>query len=351
MSQTVIGVTAEQLTTMTITRMAEVESMLARATPVAEFLLSNSKPWKGGRVMLIPFEYQFHSVGSAVRTGFETVNMNFQPTMANMQVTGAGTVRPSAIGLVDKWENAGPAAVIDLATQRAQNSDQGQLEALETQWLQSGVAECADFVSINGDDDTTGLIEGAAVGSQDNTVQNISRATYSTLVGFQNQFKDGAGAFSTGGITGVDSIKAALELSKQWNTAKPQGFCSSAFSRNWFRANALLEQYVNVSGGKQAGGDEYGPQLEFLVRGIKTKVSRFMPNAGTATTTNPWSWLVLDMNKFKFMGRPGELRSRTPWVPMQAAGGLGMIMWQTTAGQLITGGWETSAIFVDAEAW
>ena len=348
---TTVTYSDEELATLTQIRVAKLRDNFSKATRFADKVLSRPPMDDGGKQINIPFKYRRHSAPTRVRTGFEQVNLSFQPNMISM-IAGLGcTVRPAGIGLIDDITNRGKEAVLNLATERAADAERGHMEDFEQQFLQSGVTALADFISVNGDDDTTGIVESAAVGSQDNTIQGISKSTYSTLPGMQNQIYDAGGSFATGGMIGLDSIQSNVRNALNAGDADWLAFCTLQFSQNWNRVNSSLEQYVNVAGQKQAGGAEYGAQIEFLVKGFKTTVSRYMPTAGTATTTKPWSWLLIDFNSIIWRGRKGYVKQVTPWTSMNPAGNLARVMWITTAGQMTFENLETSGVLVDAQTW
>ena len=313
------------------------------------FLSKATQTRKGGKRGVVQWKVRRHLVDgpTEIDSGFDPIRLKFQP------IADAGTfedrigVMPMGIGLRDEIENRDMGKIIDLTAEYMLDNDMLRLSDFEDQFLGGAVTGYADMLTLNGADNTDGFIEAAAVGSQVNTVHGLSKATYATLPGFNNQFQDAAGDFSANGLPAIDLL--ALRIRKRAvGPVDLYGYASESFMANYWRVLQPQERYAQDGVEAAKGG---GSRVEIVVRNIKTCLVENMPNSGSATTANPWSWLVIDHNAVKYDAQGGYHKKMIPLASMAQAGNLARVGYMIDAGQLTIRNFSTSGILVDAEAY
>lgn len=303
----------------------------------------------GGRRGVVQWKVRRHLVGgpTEIDSGFEPIRLKFQP------IADAGTfedrvgVMPVGIGFRDEIENRDMGKIIELLAEYLIDNDMARLQDHEQQWLQGDVDGYADLITLNGADNTDGIIEAAAVGAQVNTVCGLSKSTYSTLAGFNNQFGDVQANFSSLGLPAIDLLALRIRKRAQ-GPLNLQGYASEAFMANYWRLLQPQERYGTDGVDAAKNG---GSRIEAVVRGIPTCLVENMPDAGTATTAKPWSWLVLDHNSIQYDAQKGYLKKMYPVQSMAAAGNLARVGYMADAGQTVPRLFSTSGVIVDAETY
>ena len=134
------------------------------------------------------------------------------------------------------------------------------------------------------------------MGSQGNTVGSVSKSTYSSKTGWQNQMFDGAGSFNSNGLAGLYDLK--VEIASVSPNGDPNVILASrAGFKNLKRSLQAHERYVDQS--KIDGG-----RLVEYWDGVQINVERNMPTAGTVTTGDPISFYMLNLSDIHTLWDP-----------------------------------------------
>lgn len=305
MPTTSVTLTNEFLSTTALLHIRRMRNMVDRPHPFLEDFMKNREDQSGGAKIIVRWKTNRHATTTRLVTGYEPINMSVLPIGTPGQDDWAYVVRPVLISKRDTTLNRGKAEIISILKERVQDTEDGLRAELHDTLLRgpgasgtyTGVPAFADFNTFNGSDSTTGFIEEAAVGSQTNVVHSVSKGTFSTLPGFQNQVFDGAGSFSTNGLPGLQSITTTImELAP--DGTKLMGYQSLANQNNLKRVLFSNERFLD-----KAELDAGRPVLVY--NGIKLRPDSRLPNTGATTTADPWSCLILDFNATKFMGQQG----------------------------------------------
>lgn len=339
----------EELSTVTENYVKKQRDIYSRVYRYADRMLKGSEMDDGGEKTIISWKEQRHSVTTQLTTGYEPVNLTAQPFGKPGVIDLFICVRPMLIGYRDEIVNRGKEAYIDRANERHNDTIMGLHEEFESQCLQGTQPNMSDLNSINGDDVADGFIEGVAVGSQNNVVHGLNKATYATLPGAQNQFYAAGGSFAAGGQIGADQI--ALYANELNQAAQLYGYCTKTFAQHYWRAVQPMSRYGTDPVADAGKGHS---KIEFEIAGIKTCIVNAMPTAGVATgasASTQWSWLVQDHNSVKFRGRKGNVLRFWPWESMQGAGTLAKVGYVSLAGQNAIDYWGTSGVLVGANSW
>jgi hypothetical protein len=187
------------------------------------------------------------------------------------------------------------------------------------------VAGWDDFISLNGSDGTGGIVEEDTRGSQSNTVGGFVKSTYADVPGAQNDATDFAGSFNTNGISGL----ATLQSNAMARTLADRRKCVDIFSvsglANYKNTVQAYERYAVAGGeGKSTGIDALS--MELYVGGVKAGVSVYMPNAGSATTANPWTYLRLNLEHILFTWGQGARDGHFGVLPAEIVSGLQRVL-------------------------
>lgn len=295
----------ELLTAAAIERIKSVRSVLHRPYRVTDMVMGSAKKANAGSRFLIDWEVQDHSSTTQHVTGYETVDMDVQPTLIPGTDNWFFCLSPIAMSWVDTALNTGKNKRIDLWKTRVENTEKRMRKEFETQILRGTVAGMSDLITWNGSDFSTGIIEPDAVGSQGNTIHGVSKATYSSLPGMQNQVADIQGDFSANGLSALRDLHTELQEITD-DATMLEGICSLAGAKNYGRSVQSQERYIDARD---------AVRLDVVIAGMRYKISQLMPNNGTTTGgagDNEWSFLVVDKNVLCFHGLPGLVMDMTP---------------------------------------
>jgi len=293
----------EMFTTTGMARLKKLRSQQFRPYRITDAILSNAEKADGGERFLIPWDVQEHSITTQHVTGYETVDMDVQTVLKPGTDTWFFCVSPVVWSWVDQAKNSGKNKVIDIWQTRVENTEKRMRKEFETQLLRGSVTGMSDLIPLNGVDFSTGIIEQDAVGSQANTIHNVAKSSYSSLVGFQNQVADIAGDFSANGLSALRDMHTELQEVTD-DPVKLEGFCSLAGAKNYGTTVQSNERYID---------SRDAVRLDVVIAGMRYKISSLMPNAGTVTGSNDdeWSFLVLDHGAIKFHGLQGLVMDMT----------------------------------------
>jgi len=246
----------------------------------------------GGTRIVVPLGFGEHSSTTRMQTGFERIDLTVEDVFKPAQYDWGHVVRPVAISSEEEMTNQGDAAVLSIIESRTKMTANALKREFVKQIVQGSQTGWEDWNTLNGVDVTSGdhqgFLEQDAVGSQGNTVGSVSKSTYSSKTGWQNQIFDGAGSFNSNGLAGLYDLK--VEIASVSPNGDPNVILASrAGFKNLKRALQAHERYVDQS--KIDGG-----RLVEYWDGVQINVERNMPNAGTNTTADPISFYMLNLN-------------------------------------------------------
>ena len=153
----------------------------------------------GGIKIQRPLAIQEHSTITQLATGYEPVNLAVNDVLRPAIYDWADFVAPIVVTKKEEMENSGEYAIVKIVEARMK-SVMGMLRReLNKQVLRGDSAVLTSLNTLNGNvgiGSATGFLEHLAVGSQTNVVGGVSKATFSTTPGWQNQFQNGGGSLS-----------------------------------------------------------------------------------------------------------------------------------------------------------
>ena len=245
----------------------------------------------GGTRIVQPLGFGEHSNTTRLQTGYERIDLSvsdvFQPAVYDF----AHVVRPIAISAEEELTNQGDAAILSILENRVTSVANALKREYVEQMVKGGVVGWEDWNTLNGIDRTNGFLENAAAGggSQDSSVGGVSKATFSSKTGWNNQFFNGSDSFNSNGLAGL------YDLLVEINAVSAQGnpnviLASRSGFKNLKRSLQASERYMDeksLDGGK----------MSTTFQGIPIDVEYYMPNdvvGGSAT--NEASFYILNMN-------------------------------------------------------
>ena len=256
----------------------------------------------GGTRIVQPLGFGEHSNTTRLQTGYERIDLSvsdvFQPAVYDF----AHVVRPIAISAEEELTNQGDAAVLSILENRVTSVANALKREYVKHLVQGSVVGWEDWNTLNGigSDTTNGFLENAAAGggSQDSSVGGVSKSTFSSKTGWNNQYFDGSDSFNSNGLAGL------YDLMVEINSVSPSGapnviLASRAGFKNLKRALSAQERYVD-----QSAID--GGRMVQLWDGIQIDVEYNMPTAGgtPGTTADPASFYFLNMNDIHCLWDP-----------------------------------------------
>ncbi len=245
----------------------------------------------GGTRIVVPLGFGEHSNTTKMSTGYERIDLSvsdvFQPAVYDF----GHVVRPVAISAEEEMTNQGDAAVLSILENRVTSVANALKREYVKHIVQGGVANWDDWNTLNGIDRTNGYLENAAAGSgsQAASVGGVSKATFSSKTGWNNQFFDIADSFNSNGLAGL------YDLMVEINAVSAQGnpnviLASRAGFKNLKRALQASERYMDeksIDGGK----------MSTTFQGVPIDVEYYMPNITSLTSaTTEASFYFLNMN-------------------------------------------------------
>jgi len=201
----------------------------------------------GGIKIQRPLSIAEHSQITNLPTGYEAVNLAVKDVLQPAIYEWADFTAPIVITKKEELENQGEKAIVKIVEARMR-SVMGMLRReLNKQLLRGNSTILTTVNTLNGDV-AGGFLEaenkGPAAGNQNNTVGGISKATYNTTTGWQNQVFDVQANFSANGIRGMQQVAI------QANSVTHMGeidcvLMSEACMANYRRALFAQERYIN----------------------------------------------------------------------------------------------------------
>lgn len=200
----------------------------------------------GGIKIQRPLSIAEHSQITNLPTGYEAVNLAVKDVLQPAIYNWADFTAPIVITKKEELENQGEKAIVKIVEARMR-SVMGMLRReLNKQILRGNSTILTSVNTLNGNV-TGGFLEAenkGAAGNQDNSVGGISKQTYNTTNGWQNQVFDVAGAFGTNGIRGMQQL--AIEANSVTHMGEINCvLMSEACMANYRRALFAQERYIN----------------------------------------------------------------------------------------------------------
>jgi hypothetical protein len=309
--------------------------------------LGKAKYHQGSFKLVVPIETAEQTTSTQITTGWEPVNMAVQEISQQAQYDYSRVVRPVLISGKEETSNRGEKAIIQLAEARHKAAIAAMMRELNRQIVQGGVSAFSLVNSLNGNSDfavgfsdvtTRGFLEEQDPGSQTNSVGGLTRGS---VVGLNNQFKDGGG-------TVADILKNLYTLEAQASTLLPAGGDGGRFhltlaSMTAYAAyrNALFqnERFIDVKSLDAAG-----------VQSLAFSSGVMMPDRdigfGQTSTTKENSFMLLNLDGIFLDTLEGADFAFTGFMDYPGYDGrYGQIVWQ---GGLCAGHLGSSALYINA---
>jgi hypothetical protein len=181
---------------------------------------------------------------------------------------------PIVITKKEESENSGEKAIVKILDVRMRQVMQSLRLEMNRQILAGNSATLTNLGTLNGFV-AGGFLEAETVGTQSNTVGGISKTTYATTNGWQNQAVDVAGAFGTNGILAMQSAYQRANARAALGEVDLV-LLSEAGLANYRRALFAQERYVDsktLDGGRMSlafGGAMVEQDLELGFAGTST---------------------------------------------------------------------------------
>lgn len=192
---------------------------------------------KGGIKIQRPLSIQEHSTITQLATGYEPVSLAVNDVLRPAIYDWSDFVAPIVITKKEEMENSGEYAIVKILEARMK-SVMGMLRReLNKQVLKGNSSVLTSLNTLNGDSaglgSATGFLEPVVAGSQTNIVGGVSKLTFQTTPGWQNQFVNigGAGLAASSLAPFYDAYIAA-------NSVAPMGDVN-----HLIMSNALLAAY------------------------------------------------------------------------------------------------------------
>ena len=208
----------------------------------------------GGIKIQRPLSIQEHSTITQLATGYEPVSLAVNDVLRPAIYDWADFTAPIVITRKEEMENSGEYAIVKILEARMK-SVMGMLRReLNKQVLRGDSAVLTALNTLNGDvgiGSATGFLEHLDSGTQTNVVGGVSKATFQTVPGWQNQFANAGGTLA---MTDLYNLYIAA------NSVAPSGDIShlimsdSAFSqyRNLLFTQERFVQTDKLDGGRMA---------------------------------------------------------------------------------------------------
>jgi hypothetical protein len=246
----------------------------------------------GGTRIVQPLGFGEHSNTTRMQTGYERIDLSVSDVFKPAVYDFAHVVRPIAISAEEELTNQGDAAILSILESRVTSVAAALKREYVKQMVQGGVSGWDDWNSLNGIDTaiTNGFLEPAAAGggSQDSDVGGVSKATFSSKTGWNNQYFDGSDSFNSNGLAGLYDL--LVEINAVSAEGNPNVILASRSGfKNLKRSLQASERYMDeksLDGGK----------MSTMFQGVPIDVEYYMPNAGAQSSTTEASFYMLNMN-------------------------------------------------------
>lgn len=274
-----LSITDQELATTALTYLGEAADLTYKKTALLNALREHhgeGKPAEdGGDVILKPVVVGEHSTITQHTTGFEPINMAVSDVAVSAQYYWGYWNMPIAVSGFQSKKNNGGKKILDEVKTISKAVLSAFMRYFNRQLLKGDVAALSRLHTLNGVDYATGFLEEGAPGSgQTNSVGTLSKTTYASISGWNNQVSDVGGSFNSKGQTGLDSLQ--IDCQSVSTGALSIGIASKACMKNIKRSLRANERYINektLDGGRM--------RIEW--DGAPIEFSPDMPNDGTVT--------------------------------------------------------------------
>lgn len=344
MPSTTLTVTNQLLSSTTFQWSKDYRSQIDRPT---EFVDDAEKMGmdeeEGGERMIIAANFTRHSNTTQLSTGYDAVDLAVNAPLTPGHEGWYDGIRPVVISGHEERINRGAAAKLKLAKVRYEDTVKGLELDFQLASLQGGMANYSDLRTFNGADDTTGFLEAVAYGSQTNVVHNLSKATYSTSVGWQNQFYDCNNSASTLLLQAMYDTHTRIKVLCS-DPGKLKWYISIATANNLKRALNTNERYLSAK-------ELDGGRRVMMFDGTPISEVKDLPSTGTNSTLKPWGAMLVSWGDVQFVAQKGFYMKDGSWFDLSPSGQEGRAMFRHLMGQWRARYLAASGVIVRSELW
>lgn len=216
---------------------------LYRSTPLLDQIRADGglELFDGGSQLDVPLILAEHSSITQMSSGYEPINLAVQDALRQGSFGWCDFIAPIVITQREELSNKGDRAVLSIAEARMKSV----MGTLRREWERQAVAGTSailtDMLTLNGGASATGFIEGLAVGTQNNTVGGLAKATFSDL---NNQFINAGATLS---IPEMSNLMINCQIKTPDGTAPNLILASPLFYQTYKGLLFLNERYVDES--------------------------------------------------------------------------------------------------------
>jgi len=295
--------------------------------PVAERLIAGAQDLEAGRLFTTNWQVRRHSEPQRITSDFPAITYSGQAQFVPGSYGTFYVVQPILMSRKRDDEMSGKGQLIDYQEAAIKDVMMHLRSNLQQQALFGDVTAFADMATINGTDYNTGFVEHRASGSQTNTVHGLSKSTYATLLGTQNQFYDCSSAASAHIQRGLAQIGSRLRRI-HGNRDLKNTFCYASEKFDEFARRIVIPQRQYLPGGSQDIGVG---QAAAVIDGFKYD-NVLLPSAGATSAANKWSFLGVDHGSIKLKKRSKAFFTMTPYMQLNPLVSVSVVI---VAGQLV----------------
>lgn len=297
-----------------------------------------------------------HTNMTATPTGQEAIDLSQVQSKAQFVYSPGYTQQPIVISGFDR-RMSGKQEQMRVWTQRVAAVHGNMTRKFEQQIIAGGVVGYADanWNSLNGVDRTYGFLEAAAPGAQSRTVGGLSKSTYASVPGMNNQYFDGADNAAANVLRAFHNTETQILIFAP-EPDKVIWYLSPTCYDFLKQASLPLERFVDKA-------PNVGRRIEYINK-YKCVVSSFQPVSttygGSASATHPVSAYAVD-HKMIAVHWGGEVKDNLGSLPSgmfgvteatPVDGAHDMVAAKKQAfGQLAAFGLASSAVVSDLETW
>lgn len=289
-----------------------------------EMVNGKGKPkWEGGQYMTTEITVQNHTGITQFVDGYELYDASAYETQ---QVPRYPLAISGLMMKIGEAERRLLGATEGALRHKVETLTEATMGFLQRQWqsrvLTGTGTGFTNFITLNGIDSTAGVFEQDAVGSQTNVIGGVSKATYSGVIGWQNQVANLNNAFGTNQI-GLFGLIANTEVHKPLNKKKKVWLMTVNGVTFLKRVTQGVQRFVSTD----PKDTDFGVPIEYY-DGVKIYQESFLPTSGVNTTTYPITAMLLDLEDifFAWGGEMSDVGGKLP------SGYFGMGDWRLIGG-------------------
>lgn len=248
-----------------------------------------TKKWKGGQYYPGSINMQNHTGISQFVDGFELFDASANETQRVPLYPLCVSGLLMKIGVTERYIYGATDGAMQTKVRTLTQSCMGFLQrSWEQRILTATGSGFGNWLTLNGIDSSAGVFERGAAGSgQSNTIGGLSKATYASVIGWNNRVANLNNAFGTNQI-GLYSLVQQTRIHKP-ETGKKAWFMTLNGMVNIKRVVQGYQRFTSTDSKSM----DFGTPVEFY-QGIPIYQDTFLPVAGAATTTYPMTALLLD---------------------------------------------------------